>query len=1223
MGFTSYRLSICIGALLALMGGIVMGGWFFDLPSLVQILPGWGTMVFNTALGFFLSGLVFLSMGFPRPFSALGRLAAGLVFLLGFATLAEYLGGWNFGIDALFMRSSIVPHPFSPGRMAPNTALCFLLTGICLLCRYHAPASRYNLSKDRCTNILATMVTTLGGASAFGYLLDFTPTYRWGTLPEMSIHTSLNFLLVGGSLLALTWKKRRERGESPTEGFHLVSSVAIITLSLCLWQALTFLQKQHVYSTLETKAEKFSKVFSTQLESQMKALTRMARRWEVGGQPQFEVWRADAQNYVDDFPEYSAIEWVDASYRVRWVVPIEGNERDLNQGLSFHSNVISFLKKVKREKAVDISNVLSLPEGTRGFLSAVPIYGKGGFDGFILAVFKLPRFFDVFLEDISVRDPFFTIWEQGREIYRSPLLNPQIADGDSRDAFIQTHNLNWTIRTWLSPEEVRESRTYLPEGVLLFGLLAALFIARLILFYQKEQHHIAAMEATQTDLEEHIFRRQRVEQALRSSESWLREILNLVPHFIFAKNRRGRFILANRAVAEAYGTTVDSLVGSPEKEFCLSPEELEHFQKDDQEVIRSGKPLFIAQESMVDAQRKTRILQTTKIPFTMVGSEEPVVLGVAIDITDRFYAEQALQKAHVELATSLRELQKEKDRIQKLFDIADVIIVQIDTEQNVVSINQKGCDVLGYLREEIIGKNWFDHFVPESAREATRGGFHLLLAGKNSQMDYFTNPVSTRNGGEPLIEWRNSILYDENGHILGTLSAGQDITERMAGETALKKAHTELEQRVVERTGDLLIANEHLKREITERQQTQEQLLRAKDEAENASKEKSEFLSRMSHELRTPLNAILGFAQIMEANNKESLSPEQINCLKQILKGGHHLLSLINEVLNLSTVESGNLEITLESIRVCSIVDETLTLILPLAEQYRVSIHNNIPKDWPVCVQADRMRLKQVLLNLLANGIKYNRPGGDVYLDAKWPRSNRVHLIVSDTGVGIPAEKYAVIFEPFQRLDTGGIRVEGNGIGLSICKRLLERMGGSIGLDSEPGRGSRFALQLPLGDSEAAQRVSPGAPLPLPAFSQDLQTSHTLLYVDDDEANMTLVQHILRRYPSVRLVSAMNATEGLQLAREIRPDLILMDIHMPGMDGFAALHLLQSVEETANIPVIAFSADAMKNEIDRALEAGFRAYITKPIQIDRFIKTLQEFLKKGLEPPVRSRSGGG
>jgi signal transduction histidine kinase/ActR/RegA family two-component response regulator len=382
-------------------------------------------------------------------------------------------------------------------------------------------------------------------------------------------------------------------------------------------------------------------------------------------------------------------------------------------------------------------------------------------------------------------------------------------------------------------------------------------------------------------------------------------------------------------------------------------------------------------------------------------------------------------------------------------------------------------------------------------------------------------------------------------------------------------------------------------------------LRQATQAAEAANHSKSDFLSRMSHELRTPLNAVLGFAQLLEL---DELTESQQESVGSIVKGGRHLLNLINEVLDISRIETGSLPFSLEPVHVTELIGDTLTLMRPLADHRRIEVTDSLGPAGDRYVIADRQRLKQILLNLVANAIKYNHGGGTVTVSCDAGDDEQLLITVADTGPGIPAEYLDRLFVPFERLGAERGEVEGAGVGLALSLRLAEGMGGTIGVDSVVGQGSRFWVQLPftedpLDQPDRSQRADPDYH---EAPTETFAARRKILYIEDNPSNVRLVERLLARRGDVEVISAMQGRIGFALAREHRPALILLDLHLPDIGGEELLRQLRDHPMTATIPVVILSADATDRQIERLLAAGADAYLTKPLDLQDLLAALNE-----------------
>ena len=486
--------------------------------------------------------------------------------------------------------------------------------------------------------------------------------------------------------------------------------------------------------------------------------------------------------------------------------------------------------------------------------------------------------------------------------------------------------------------------------------------------------------------------------------------------------------------------------------------------------------------------------------------------------------------------------------------------------------------------------------ITETAREVVSTRDYSRRAPRTSN-DEAAALVDSFNAMLTEIEQRTRALENSNREI------ARGAEQRAEAQQEVMRLNGQLEHRVQERTAQLQLANAELGQAI--------------EEARSANHAKTAFLSSMSHELRTPLNAILGFSQILTSDSMPSTPEQKKEFANHILKSGRHLLTLINEVLDLAKIESGTVALSMEPVALDDILDECRAMIEPLAAAR--GVRALFPQASGRLVKADHTRLKQVLLNLLSNAVKYNREGGAVVLDCAVTDAARVRLSVQDTGLGLRPDQLDRLFQPFNRLGQENGTQEGTGIGLVVTRRLVELMGGAIGVSSSPGVGSLFWIELDgaaLAPS-AAQGAVAADPAPAAAAAMS-EVPHLLLYVEDNPANLRLVQEIVRFRPDLRLLAASDGHVGLSLARAHLPDIVLMDLNLPGLDGFELLRELRRDPRTAAIPAIALTANAMERDIERGLAAGFFRYLTKPLDIERFSEAIDATLAQLAEHGVTS-----
>jgi PAS domain S-box-containing protein len=519
-------------------------------------------------------------------------------------------------------------------------------------------------------------------------------------------------------------------------------------------------------------------------------------------------------------------------------------------------------------------------------------------------------------------------------------------------------------------------------------------------------------------------------------------------------------------------------------------------------------------------------------------------IGTSIEITDRKNAEL------------------ERDLF---FDLSLDLLCIADTNGYFRRVNPAFCKTLGYDADELTSRPFFAFVHPEDM-QATEEALAALTHGKN--VVAFENRYQCKDGSWRWLSWACPAVLPGSQTIY---AIARDVTETKRVALALQDA-----------------------------------LL----EAEKANRAKNEFLSRMSHELRTPLNAILGFGQLLQ---RDQLSARQRKQIDMMVNGGRHLLTLINEVLDITKIEAGRLDLSPEAVDLIELIQEVVGLTQPMADQRRVRIFIDQASISDHCVLADKQRLKQVLLNLISNAIKYNSENGHVRLFGQSTRDasagDRFLLHVQDTGPGIPMEKQSRLFTPFDRLGAETTLIEGCGLGLVLSKGLVEVMGGSLSVASTLGEGTTCIIELTHRPCPVRRTPATASPTQADASSTArLLPKRTLLYIEDNLANVQLVESILSYRPGVRLVPAMQGGLGLELARQHHPDLILLDVHLPDMRGQDLLAILRTDPRLRHIPVIAISADATKHQMERLLEAGAKSYLIKPIDVENFLRILDRYL---------------
>jgi PAS domain S-box-containing protein len=597
----------------------------------------------------------------------------------------------------------------------------------------------------------------------------------------------------------------------------------------------------------------------------------------------------------------------------------------------------------------------------------------------------------------------------------------------------------------------------------------------------------------------------------------------------------------NPAWERTLGWTLEELRAQPFVEF-LHPDDREKSEAEAASLtsVDYEQISFESRYRCKDGSYRTMLWSARSIP------EEGLIYATGRDVTESQRAQEQLRSSERFLGSVLENL-------------PNMVFVKDAEELRFVRFNRAGEMLLGVQRDELIGKTDHDLFPEHQADAFVKADREVLASGE--VIDIPEEPIDTVENGARILHTRKIAIRDERGSPRYLLGISEDITDRKAAEGAAEAARAE---------------------------------------AERANGAKSEFLSSMSHELRTPLNAVIGFGQLLELDD---MDPHQSESVEQILKAGRHLLELINEVLDISRIESGTMRLSLEPVHLASVLAEALSLIRPLADtaQVRLIVH---PSDSPdLHVRADQQRLKQVLINLLSNAVKYNHRGGEVSVHCTELAEGRIEVAVADTGHGMSAEQLERLFEPFDRLGAEGTNVEGTGLGLSLSKGLMEAMAGAITAETEPGIGS--TLRIHLGRAEApgeAATVRTSEPV---AANEPPRETHTIVYIEDSPANLKLVEQVLNHLPDVRLIPAMQGKLGLDLIRRHHPDLILLDLHLPDLHGREILEQLKRDPATAAIPVVVLSADASPAQFERLLAAGAAGYLTKPIDVESLLNTVR------------------
>ena len=662
-----------------------------------------------------------------------------------------------------------------------------------------------------------------------------------------------------------------------------------------------------------------------------------------------------------------------------------------------------------------------------------------------------------------------------------------------------------------------------------------------------------------------VTQRKMSEQALRESDERVRLATEATGVGIWELSLADNRMRWDKQMFRIYGVqpTADGIVSRDEWPQHLMPADQIEQQGWDKAIHlqQGGSREFRIKQSGSNEIRYIRSVETVR---TDAQGKVESIIGTNLDITEIKRTEETLRESERHLRAVINAL--------------PVAIYATDAEGKLTHFNQTAVEFSGCLPE--LGSDKWCKDLRLFHPDGTPMPYEecpMAIALREGRPLFGVEAMAERPDKTRVhFVAHPTPLRDTAGKIIGGINMLIDITERKRLDQALLENNIELNK--------------------------------AKNLAEKANRAKSDFLSNMSHELRTPLNAILGFSQLIDASNPPP-TPSQKRCVLQILQAGWYLLDLINEILDLTLIESGRLSLSIEMVSLPGLMRECKAMVEPQALNRNITL--NFPEfDSAVVVSADNTRLKQVLINLLSNAIKYNRPNGSVTVTCKKLPSGRTRISVKDTGEGLTPEQLSQLFQPFNRLGKENSNEEGTGIGLVMTKRLIKLMGGKISVKSTVGKGTIFSVDLLMGSENNTAPVDNAAPqLPNHIRAKNNTSKYTLLYVEDNIANLTLVESIMESRPEFFLLTARDGFAGVEQARLAQPDLILMDINLPGMNGMEALKILTNDSLTKHIPVIALSANAIPHDIEKGLAAGFFHYLTKPIRIDEFMSTLDTALE--------------
>lgn len=1193
------RAVITVTAGLALaLGLVVMVGWHTHNVLFVQVVPTFAPMQYNAMLGFLLAGLGLLAL--LSSHRHLAMVCSLAIAIIGVLTISEYLFDVNLGLDQLFLRSTITIKTSHPGRMAPNTALSFVLIGVAILIMSRA---RYLKQTLLIIGPLGAITLALGQVAFLGYLTGLK-TYSWGYYTHMAIHTALGLVLLGSGVIAAAWQADKAEEAGTPQRFPVLVGVTILTVTLCIWQALIAHERALIERALNIASASVQTELIGQIETPIAALIRMAKSWEIQGQPSREVWETETELYLSHFSGIQAVAWVSPASYIRWIVPRRGNENLQDQYLETMEKQRTALELARGSRQVTTTLPVPLAQGGIEFHVYIPIFHEEVLSGYLMAIFHVQTLLDAILGNVAPGYALAVLIGD-QELYSRYEASEQYRKAWGQEVALGLHGVTWRVQIWPTALLLARESTALPEVVLIVGLLTAVLLMVAVHLAQMARSHAAQQAAIALEnarLYETLEARFIRLQTLTHLNQLISSSLDI--HAVLQEIARAAATLVNAPVvsfwiADATVQTLEVRAFSDAEVGADFPVQTLSFADGGVGWVAKHQQSLNVPDVFTDerflaldwwAAHRLRsfyglpVMQNNQLiavlslnghrPFTITPDDQQLLANLvaqaAVAIHNaRLFAEIQARTTHlVRLNTELHNeiterqrveaaLRESEQRFRSVTQAAHDAIIAADGQGRIIAWNKGAENIFGYQASDVLGQP-LTLIMPARYHQAHQAALQRL-----------------RHTGQ--------------SHLIGTMAEFHGL--RHDG----SEFPFEISLAQWQAGGTTLYSG--VIRDITQRKQAEEQLQRQREALYRSEKlaAMGTLLASVAHELNNPLSVVMMESDLLR---EEATSRALLERTNKIARAAQRCVRIVQNFLALAREHSPERT----AVHLNAVIEEAIELFTYPLQIDNITVQLRLDSDLPP-LAADPHQLHQVIVNLITNAHHALResmaPRQLTITTRAEPARNLIIIEVADTGPGIPPDVQTRIFEPFFTTKPVGL---GTGLGLSLCQGIIESHHGTISVESQPGHGTCFRLELPVATTASATVPE------LPVATAPVEASGKAILLVDDETEITSAIAYLLHRSGYEVETAANGRIALQKLQERPYDLILSDIKMPELDGPGLYEKIEHDYPHLLHRVIFLTGDTLSPDTKTFLERARVQRLNKPFTAADIRRVVQQAL---------------